>query len=415
MDLTQLARSVVDGLRLVGVPVCLAAVLVLAAMALTPRSRRRLLLAGRGFQTRPGPSWRLWTAGILLPMLGITALSAAFAIESEIRDGQTRLAEGVEALVPPGAGSPYWVLAPGTDHFMDTSRVSLGRFAGAAPGDARSTAVLAVPFRLDLAVVTRQSGERITGLVLGPGAAGDGLSPPVAGPSVCERREARCLLKPGEVVVDREDGYALGEVTTIRGEHYRVVGFFDRPMSLLNRTVVYANTTAAGYPQDPFGYVAFASDRATVEAAAGPDVQVLSAAEVRDYNAQFWSGNATPILMLLILLIAAFGGAAIFAAQRAEHLAVRPVFRTVRAIGLTRTEAGQIDLAHGLLRAAIPVIPALILARLAIAALNWAVLGFHARVELLTLTAAFGVVAAASTVAGLISWSTERTQPLVTR
>jgi len=94
---------------------------------------------------------------------------------------------------------------------------------------------------------------------------------------------------------------------------------------------------------------------------------------------------------------------------------VRPVFRTVRAIGLTRTEAGQIDLAHGLLRAAIPVIPALILARLAIAALNWAVLGFHARVELLTLTAAFGVVAAASTVAGLISWSTERTQPLVTR
>ena len=94
---------------------------------------------------------------------------------------------------------------------------------------------------------------------------------------------------------------------------------------------------------------------------------------------------------------------------------MRPVFRTVRAIGLTRTEAGQIDLAHGLLRAAIPVIPALILARLAIAALNWAVLGFHARVELLTLTAAFGVVAAASTVAGLISWWTERTQALVTR
>ncbi|MGL4298169.1 MAG: hypothetical protein ACRCW4_03750, partial [Candidatus Neomicrothrix subdominans] len=86
MDLTQLARSVVDGLRLVGVPVGLAAVLVLAAMALPPRSRRRLVLTGRGFQTRPGPSWRLWTAGILLPMLGITALSAAFAIESEIRD-----------------------------------------------------------------------------------------------------------------------------------------------------------------------------------------------------------------------------------------------------------------------------------------------------------------------------------------
>ena len=75
-------------------------------------------------------------------MLGITALSAAFAIESEIRDGQTRLAEGVEALVPPGDGSPYWVLAPGTDHFMDTSRVSLGRFAGAAPGDARSLSLI---------------------------------------------------------------------------------------------------------------------------------------------------------------------------------------------------------------------------------------------------------------------------------
>lgn len=415
MDLTQLARSVVDGLRLVGTPVSLAAVLVLAGMALTPRSRRRLMLAGRGFQARSGPSWRLWTAGILLPMLGITALAAAFAIESEIRDGQTRLAQGVEALVPPGAGQPFWVLAPGTDHFMDTSRVPLGRFGGAAPGAARSTSVLAVPFRLDLAVVTRQSGERITGLVLGPGEAGDALSPPVAGPNDCQHQERRCLLKPGEVVVDREDGYALGESTTIRGEPYRVVGFFDRPMSLLNRTVVYANTTTAGYPQDPFGYVAFAPDRATVEAAAGPDVQVLSAAEVRAYNAQFWSGNATPILMLLILLIAAFGGAAIFSAQRAEHLAVRPVFRTVRAIGLTRSEAGQIDLAHGLLRVAIPIVPALVLARLAIAALNWAVLGFHARVDLLTLAAAVGVVIAASTFAGLISWWNERTQPLITR
>ena len=80
MDLTQLARAVVDGLRLVGVPVCLAAVLVLAAMALTPRSRRRLLLTGRGSQTRPGPSWRLWTAGILLPMQFVLPVPSGAAI-----------------------------------------------------------------------------------------------------------------------------------------------------------------------------------------------------------------------------------------------------------------------------------------------------------------------------------------------
>ena len=406
VDLTELSRNVIDVLAWVGPWLTGLTLAGFALMAVNKRSRARLLLAGRGYQHKGGPRWRLWIAGTLIPLVGLTALATAFAIEAEIRNGPNRMAAGLESLVPPTEGERFWVLEAGTDHFMNESVVGDGVFDH--PGEASLAA-----FTLDLASIQADGNDRVTGLVLGPGRAGPLVSPRISGDSECERAADRCELRPGELVADPDDGYQLGQSLHIRGETYRVVAYFDRPMSLLNRSVVYA-IPPRGSAQAAFGFVVDAPNRQVVEAAvAGQGLQVLSTDELRERNSDFWAGNGTPILMLLILMIAVFGGSAIFAGQRAEHAAVRPVFRTVRSVGLTSIEAAQVDLARGLLRVLIPAPLAVVVSCLAIGLLNHVILGFHASVEAGTVTAALGVVILASVCASTTSWVMERREPLV--
>lgn len=403
MDLTGASRSVVDALRLLGPPVCILASAFLLAMLSSRRSRSRLLLAGRGLQHRSGPRWRVWVSGVMLPLLGISALTSAFSIEQEIRNGPNRMIGGVKDLVSQDDRPAYWVFAAGTDHFMNGSALPASADSLAFPPD-----VSAAAFTLNLSTIERASGQSVTGLVLGPTSGPDSHS----GPKACVAAPSICSLTPGDLMADRSDGYSLGEEVHIRGTAYRVAAYFDRPMSLLNRSVVYAvprNPSAAA----TYGLVA-TGERAEIEAATkSADVQVLSTAELEGFNSSFWSGNGTPILMLLILLIAVFGGAAIFASQRAEHAAVRPVFRTIRSLGLTSVEAAQVDVARGLLRLLIPAAPALLLSWFTVKLLNASILGFHASISAATALAAIGVVVLASVLAGMTSWLVERRQPLV--
>jgi hypothetical protein len=141
-------------------------------------------------------------------------------------------------------------------------------------------------------------------------------------------------------------------------------------------------------------------------------VQVLSSQQLEQRNSGFWAGNGTPILMMLITVITVFAGAAIFGSQRAEHAAVRPTFRTLRSVGLTSTQAAQIDVARGLLRLGIALLPALALSFASIQALNSTTLGFHASLNVTVVLAATGVVVVATVCAGLLSWLTERGHPL---
>lgn len=409
IDITSWSRAVVDGIAATAPWLVLAGVLFLFSLAVNARGRTRLRLARRGYRGIRG-RWRQRTAGTLLPFICIAALVASFAIENEIRNGPNRMLDVLVCAAPGSEAGKFWILESGTDHFMNTSTLPAGVQRDLA-------GIGAVPFWAELATISRPaSGEAVTGLILG-GAdeVGRIQSPRVESGSRCELLDGRCQLKIGEVVVDRSDGYQLGEVLTVRDEQLVVVGFFEQPTSLLNRSVVFANSAA--FTNDaPFGLVAVGADlpdlRTHLE---GSGVQIVTTDELRSANSRFWAGNGTPILMMLILLIAGLGASSIYATRRAEHEATRHVTATVRSIGLRSGEAFEIDLARGLFAVFVPALPAVLVGAVLVGFLNSAVLGFHAAVDLRTGLAAIGTVVAATCVATATSYLRDRRRSLVDR
>lgn len=400
-DLTEFSRGVIDILMAVGPFVSAAVVGFLVGLAMSATGRTRLLLAHRGLQEVRGGRWRLWLAGTMLPLLAMSALNAALAIEAEIRSGPNRMLDTVQSMAPDSAtGTTYWVLERGTGHFMNTSRVE------ADAVDSRSHGIEAVaPFWADLTNIRRGDGSDQTGLVLGgPLLSGAVVSPPVRAGATCELQRGRCVLRAGEAIVDQGDGYALGEELSIQDEVVRVVGFFQQPPSLLNRSVVFTSTDHASEP--PFGLLVVATDFDALHLAidgSGSPVDVLSIDDLRRGNTTFWAGNGTPILTMLVVLIAVFGAASIFATRRSEHEATRDVRWTIRALGLTRGEGRQLDLARSLLTVVLAAAPAAAISAVLVAALNTAVLGFHASVSVSTSLAAMGLTAMAAGSAGVLS------------
>ncbi len=396
-DLTEVSRQTIDALGVVGPVACVASLAGLTALACTAAGRTRLMLAHRGLRQRAGGARRAWLAGTLLPLLATASLTAALSIEAEIRNGPNRMLSLMETTVPDEEAHSFWLLENGTDHFMNTSEVPI------SAADLEGAGITAaMPVWMELTTVVRANGSHQTGLVL---AVGSSTSPPVRRGSTCEGAPGRCRLQRDQAIVDIGDGYQIDDVITIRGTRRQVVAYFQTPVSLLNRSVVMVAPDQATVP---YGYVVIGTDRATLGTAlegvpGGDHVQILTSRQIHRENIKFWSGNGTPILTMLVMLIAIFGAAAIFATRRAEREATKEVSGTLRALGLTAHQATQIDLARSQISVLIPALPAAGLGALLVAFLNTSVLGFEPLVGLSTVLSSVGLMAIAASLAATVS------------
>lgn len=412
VDVTQVARSTVDLVKEVG-PVVLAAGLALSVAGLLRRAGRtelRLALRGLVGGRRPWP--RQLVLGLAIPMLAVASLSVSLALEHELRNGPNRM---VQRLAGPGAAHAQWLLQTGTNHFMNDSRLP----AGLATDARRAPATVTVWSQL--ADVVDGAGHRSTSLVLArAGGTGDRGTPfaVVTATARCVLHDRGCAPGPGQAIVDA-DLASPGDVLHVRDHTLRVVANFAQPASLLNRAVVAVHDSAFDLPdgtrERPYAIIAptAASAAALVRRIAGrPDraaVQLRSTASIQAANATFWAGNGTPILLILILLIVAFGTIAYFTARRAAQEQAKPALATMLALGVMPGVLARAELARTLVSTLVAGAVALPLACAIVDLADSQILGFHAAVSLRMVLASMGMMVFVAAITALLLYSRVRT------
>lgn len=417
-DITAAARAVLHAVRVAGPSVAvLGLVLVVAAMATRPgRARLKLALVGLSGEARRRSSTLFLTA-LVVPSIAVTVLAVSLALEAEVREGPNRMVDRLVA----GVGEPAdltWVMQSGTEHFMNDSRIRDS--AEAAFSASSSTGVLA--YWSQLAEIEFADGGRQASLVLAPAqgesAQGEGVSPlaPEVDPTTsrCDLENGRCHLEPDDVVADADVG-SIGEVVTIRGRELRIVAHPRDPMSLLNRAVVFTSpdlfrTPSATTPDsDAYGFIVAGPDsrmRAEefLETTALDDVQLITTEEVEEANSEFWAGNGTTLVLLVIAMTTLFCGASLYNARRASQEQARVSIATLRAIGLTPARSVSVDLTRTLLITIGATAIAAPCAIGVIALTNAGILGFHAMVTPTMVVAGAGILVAADLIGSGVLW-----------
>ncbi len=381
-----------------------------------PPGRTRVRLAFRGLRTRQSRlPWLL--TDVLTPLVGVIALASAFAIEQEVRQGPGRAID--QLVVDTDPARTWWLLQDGSDHFMNNSTLPTGTaeavtaLATTADGVDWAYPFWAVLVQVDLA------RSPLTALVFG---AGDNetvspLSPRVSSDANCRVVNERCALDDDQIIVDANNGMRIGDLVEIRGSAFTVAGISQSPRGMLNRPVLFVNH--AGFERiegsgiEPFGAV-LGGDAGPVadlvKHVADPEfVDLVATASLRSANERFWTGNGTPLLLLLVLLICAFAGAAMFAARQTEHERNRAIVGTLRAIGLNRWSAIELDLAQSALTVLKVTVPAWLIASALIVGANRAILGFTADLTLNHVIGATGLlVLVAQTSAAVLAFRERR-------
>lgn len=407
MDITSLSKALIAAIRDAGPIATVAAIAAILASLLTApgRARVRLSLTGLAGVTR-GSGWRRAASAVLVPGLAVSVLSVSLALEQEIRTGPNRV---IDQLAAPArtAGGIAWVFERGTSHFMDDSRIP---GAGAVITDPEPGRW---PFWSQLAIVRYGSDDQ-AGLLFATPATADTASPlaPVVDTASarCTLRNGRCALEPGQAVTDA-DLAPIGAHLVIRGRTLTVVAHSRRPVSLLNRAVVFVPldlfTQPGGIQTEPYGLVVAGPDamgRAKRLAASMPDTEVLTQQQLLNANSRFWAGNGTPLVLLIIALSALFAGTAMYASRRAIQEQARVSIGTLRALGLTPGRAALVDLCRAFLVALAAGVIAAPIAIGLTAAANAAILGFHASVTPLMVLAAIGVVVVSDVLGTVVLW-----------
>lgn len=398
MNITDLARGVVTGIR-VGGPVVLAlSLLLLVVQAVSTGGRARFHLAWRSLSGGRRSWVRSLTAGALIPTLGVTALSVSISLEREVRQGPNRMVQQLTAAAP---APVFWVLQAGTDHFMDESLL---------PARLTSRALAEPGMAVLWEQLERVSGRREpsdTALVLGlpTGEMAGPMSPRVdpAG-ARCQLVAGRCLLLPGQIITDAS-AYRIGAVLRLRNKNFTVVAHAASDYSLINRTVIFAGLDAfqasPGHTMPSYAVVVAGrgaqqrAARLAYDSGVAGQVQVLSSPTLLANNATFWAGNGTPLIMLMIVLTAAFCGVALYGGRRSLQHRERVAIGTLRALGVSASAACQIDLLRTLKATAVSGVIAWPAAIVIIAVTDSGMIGFHAFITPLMVLAAAGVIVAA--------------------
>lgn len=402
IDVPELVQASVHALGLVGIPVTAVCFLLLIRPLVSDgkAGRKRFELAKRGLSENGG---RLnLVRHLVLPLVGVTVLTVSFAIEEEVREGPSR---AIQALSGEGAQAT-WILQPGTGHLMNDSRI---------PADdteriiqwLSDDGISAVPFKATLASLDAD-GRLLTGFVF---AVDDeaGLSPVPAPGSRCESNDGLpCVIGSGRgLVVDSGNGLELGDEVIIRGETFEVIAHAVEPRSLINRLVVYVSP--AGFdliePAGTFYGVLARGDlrdvRSVLERGSFDNAEALSTKQVREANEDFWAGNGTPLLLLLIGMISVFAAVATYLGQRAEQEQNRLVLGTLWAIGLTRWQMVEVQLLRSLLAIGMAIPIGWLAANVLLGISNRSIIGFSADAQIGHLVASTALLCVGALVAAV--------------
>jgi hypothetical protein len=419
VNITEVARVLIEGVRVVGPVLVALAVLVVAVELLSRPGQARLRLAHVGLSA-PAPNvLRRLLAGTLVPALGVAALAVSLSLEQEVREGPNRMVERLQSEA--GPHEPAWILQRGTSHFMNDSRLPPAVEVAAATDSGGSA------HRLweQLVAIRTDSGQTDTGLLLGT-PAGDATSPfrpaVVAETAGCRLVDGACVLKPGQAVADA-DVYPVGSRLSVRGRDLEVVATTAQPYSLINRAVVFTDSTAFaradGTPDTPFAVVVGGPDalsRAEALVAgtgAAGAVEVLTGGQVKSANADFWAGNGTPLLLLVICLSGTFCGVALYGARRALHQRERMSTGTLQALGVRLGQVCRIDLLRAVMVTGVAAVLAVPVAWVLVLVVDTGMLGFHATLTPLFVAAAAGLLVLANVLGTAAMWVRMRTMSVV--
>lgn len=332
-------------------------------------------------------------AGSLLPALGIGALSTALMIEDGIHEGANRNINSIEESIASESNneSVTWFLQDGTGHFMNDSVITSEQFEAIqehiSNGDLGADAPVLAPFRRDLVTLPTPYSDNQASMIIsvdssGPGAA---LLPDVQKESaLCELVDDTCALEKDEIIVDEGEGFVVGDQVSIRGDEYTVVAHPETPQSLVNRLIAYSGSKAGEQTDDHYGFVSVSKSNdslsALINTANSVELQALSTDEFLAKNEDFWSHNGTPLLILLIADIAVFGGATFASTKRFEQERNAAAVATLQAIGMTKRQLAEQELARNTIMTAKGVVPGALGAVATTQFINSALPGFEGKV-----------------------------------
>lgn len=260
---------------------------------------------------------KTFTQGTGLATLAVVLVGATSGIEEEISEGPLRPIDALSQIVGV-EGDPFYILQSPSITFMDDSSLDAADALAFVDGSAAK----AVPFGKhlftidDLSAVELSIPDETYAVVAG-----------VADPASCVGRS---------IIVDDTVGVRAGDAVVVNGLSVTVARVIDG-IAQMNRSIgVLADSTVrecilGGTSSSYFGVLVQSDDPGAIladMATASLRGSLVSAADFRENNRDFWRANATPLLLQLILYLALFSA---FAAAGERRSALQ---RNVREIGM---------------------------------------------------------------------------------
>lgn len=369
-DITEIGRGFIDFAELTSPLLVTGAAAHVASLATSRDRKTQLNLAWRGLSGSDSMSFKkAVVAGSLLPALGIGALSTALMIEDGIHEGANRNINSINDSVM--SNSPQaqvtWFLQSGTHHFMNDSEISQDTFdtIQSEVEDRADGGSVVVAFQRDLVTLPTIYSDNQASMIISVDANGPGIEvlPQVQVESAtCDVVNGTCRLDSNEIIVDEGEGFEVGDSIKIRNQDYTVVAHPENKQSLVNRLIAYTGGDASVTSEDYYGFVSVSAAPDSVaglveELDRDKSIEALTTDEFLSANEDFWAHNGTPLLILLIGDIAIFGGATFASTKRFEQERNAAVTATLQAIGMTKMQLAEQELARNTITTMKGVIP----------------------------------------------------------
>jgi len=260
--------------------------------------------------------------GAGIAALAIILTSATSGVEHEVSNGPLRPIDAVASLLAPSADDYTVILQGKNNTFMDDSVVAPDKMKSIVDTAADEDMVI-VPFNKELMNINGKSALEIS--------LPDGVFENLAGVEV----DDSCETVP--VIVDETVGVPVGGTADINGNDVQVASI-KSDMAQMNRSIAIVSDTDMkqclqdGVDSSYFGAFVQSGSPEQVKdllrTVSADDLAVVSEADFKENNRDFWRANGTPVLLQLIAYIAIFGGLAA-AGERKNALQ-----RNVKEIGI---------------------------------------------------------------------------------
>ena len=402
VDITEAGRGFIDVAE-TAAPILLgAAALQIGAMTLTRPGRKNLEMSALGLHSNERNIYKTLIGGMLLPTIGIGALSTALMIEDGIHRGADKNISSITSSLKAEHPNKQvtWILQKGSNHFMNDSDISPGVYNDVKQqiSDQGQSTMNVSPFYRDLVTLPTKYSDNQASMIISVSGASP-ILPEVKDGAICDIQGQRCNLKEDEIIVDEGEGFNIGDSVQIRGHQFRVVAYPREDQSLVNRLIAYTGVSDAMTDKSHYGLASLVDSkedtvRLIEDMHLEDQLDVLSTEEFMDLNNDFWSHNGTPLLILLIGDIAIFAGVTFSAMKKFEQERDRPVLATLRAVGASSSQIAHQQYARTTIQTSKGILPGAAIAGLTAVAINNLLPGFSGEITPSMIAASSGLALA---------------------